>query len=565
MTMIDKKIREYLLPERILWETGGVKEAESLLRYNSDQAFFGGALGCVLEPGAAVLLDFGKELSGGVRIVCNECSGRKNARIRITFGESAMEALQPIGCKNATNDHAVRDEELTVPWVGELEYGNTGFRFVRIENKSTYSFTFRQVFAVYVHCNAERIGEFRCSDERLDRIWEVGAHTVFLNMQDYVYDGVKRDRVVWIGDMHPETSAILRLFGADERVERSLEFVRDNTPPSQWMNAIPSYSMWWMRIVYDYWLYTGKESFIRRQIPYVRELSERFAACVDANGDMAITDRFIDWPSSGDAAAQTEGVRALLKIALECAVRLLETFGTSTDTTRIAACEKAADSLCRAKAKPCSNKQAAALSVLAELSEAEKTNESLFSVEPLKGLSSFLGYYVLQARSRAGDTKGALDLVRGFWGKMVELGATTFWEDFNIDWAEGAKPIDTVLASDEYDVHGDNGGYCYSGYRHSLCHGWAAGPVPFLSECVLGIRVLEAGCKRVEIAPDLGDLQWAEGAFPTPYGPLWVRHERVGNAIRTDFRAPKEVECIVRTKGIAPQREREKEILTISV
>lgn len=65
--MIDKKIREYLLPERILWETGGVKEAESLLRYNSDQAFFGGALGCVLEPGAGVLLDFGKELSGGVR------------------------------------------------------------------------------------------------------------------------------------------------------------------------------------------------------------------------------------------------------------------------------------------------------------------------------------------------------------------------------------------------------------------------------------------------------------------------------------------------------------------
>ena len=565
MTMIDKKIHEYLLPERILLETGGVTDAKSLLRYNSDQAFFGGALGCILEPAAAVLLDFGKELSGGVRIICNECSGRKNARIRITFGESAMEALQPIGCKNATNDHAVRDEELTVPWVGEIEYGNTGFRFVRIENKSTYSFTFRQVFAVYVHCDAECVGVFRCSDERLDRIWEVGAHTVFLNMQDYVYDGVKRDRVVWIGDMHPETSAILRLFGADERVERSLELVRDNTPPSQWMNAIPSYSMWWLRIIYDYWLYTGKEGFIRRQIPYVRKLSKRLAACVDGEGQMTITDRFIDWPSSEDTDAQTAGVRALLKIALECAVRLLKTFGTAADVMGIISCEKAVERLCCLKAKTCTNKQAAALSVLAGLSDAEWTNDRLFSVEPLRGLSSFLGYYVLLARSIAGDTKGALDLVRGFWGKMVELGATTFWEDFNIDWAEGARPIDSILAPNEYDVHGDNGGYCYSGYRHSLCHGWAAGPVPFLSECVLGIRVLEAGCKCVAIVPDLGDLEWAEGTFPTPYGSLWVRHERVGDAIRTDFRAPQEVKCIVRVKDASIHSEDEKASLAVTL
>ena len=35
-------------------------------------------------------------------------------------------------------------------------------------------------------------------------------------------------------------------------------------------------------------------------------------------------------------------------------------------------------------------------------------------------------------------------------------------------------------------MHGDNGAHCYSGFRHSLCHGWSAGPVPFLAEAVLG-------------------------------------------------------------------------------
>ena len=49
------------------------------------------------------------------------------------------------------------------------------------------------------------LGSFECSDERLNTIWQTGAYTVHLNMQDYLWDGIKRDRLVWIGDMHPET------------------------------------------------------------------------------------------------------------------------------------------------------------------------------------------------------------------------------------------------------------------------------------------------------------------------------------------------------------------------
>ena len=50
---------------------------------------------------------------------------------------------------------------------------------------------------------------FHCSDERLNRIWHTGAYTVLLNMQDYLYDGPKRDRIIWMGDMHPEIRCIL--------------------------------------------------------------------------------------------------------------------------------------------------------------------------------------------------------------------------------------------------------------------------------------------------------------------------------------------------------------------
>ena len=64
------------------------------------------------------------------------------------------------------------------------------------------------------------------------------------------------------------------------------------------------------------------------------------------------------------------------------------------------------------------------------------------------------------------------------------------------------------------------------GFRHSLCHGWASGPTAWLSQTVLGIKPMEPGFKRVRIAPQLGNLKWAEGSYPTPLGPIHVRHER---------------------------------------
>ena len=37
------------------------------------------------------------------------------------------------GKGGATNDHAIRDQELILTWLGVYETGNSGFRFVRID------------------------------------------------------------------------------------------------------------------------------------------------------------------------------------------------------------------------------------------------------------------------------------------------------------------------------------------------------------------------------------------------------------------------------------------------
>lgn len=151
--------------------------------------------------------------------------------------------------------------------------------------------------------------------------------------------------------------------------------------------------------------------------------------------------------------------------------------------------------------------------------------------ESLQGLSTFYGYYVLQARAAAGDYQGCLDVIRRFWGGMLDLGATTFWEDFNLDWTKDAVGIDQLVPPGKKSIHADYGAYCYKGLRHSLCHGWASGPTVWLTEHVLGIRPLEPGCKTLRIEPHLGDLEFAEGHFPAPSGTVSVSHRKTTSGV----------------------------------
>ena len=182
---------------------------------------------------------------------------------------------------------------------------------------------------------------------------------------------------------------------------------------------------------------------------------------------------------------------------------------------------------------------------LAGALDAKKANDEVVAVEGARGFSTFYGYYMLEAMAKAGNYEGAMQVIRDFWGGMLDMGATTFWEDFNIDWLDGAAPIDAIVPEGKKDIHGDFGAYCYVGFRHSLCHGWASGPTSWLSRHVLGVEVVEPGCKVVRISPNLGDLEWAEGSFPTPYGDIKLSHKRGADGnIVSKIDAPKGVKVI---------------------
>ena len=208
-------------------------------------------------------------------------------------------------------------------------------------------------------------------------------------------------------------------------------------------------------------------------------------------------------------------------------------------------CAKASKKLKKYTPDHNQSKQGAALMALAGLMKAEKADKEVLSVGGAKNFSTFYGYYMLEAMAKAGNYQGAMDIISEYWGAMLDLGATTFWEDFNIDWMENAARIDELVPEGKVDVHSSYGGYCYVGFRHSFCHGWASGPTAWLSRYVLGVQVLEPGCRKVKIEPHLGHLNRVEGSFPTPYGVIRIKHEKQANGkVLSDIQVPEGVELV---------------------
>ena len=559
----DTRSRTYIPPTRIVWQQDSacIEGEENLLKPGIGQADLANRNPCVLRSSAtahpALLLDFGKELQGGLQFVTGMPASQKPVRIRVRLGESVSEAMCEIDGKNgATNDHAIRDFTLSLPWLGVQEVGNSGFRFARIELlDDSVELQLKEVRAISTLRDIPYRGSFRSNDERLNRIWQTGAYTVHLNMQEYLWDGVKRDRLVWIGDMHPEVMTINSVFGYNEVVPKSLSLIRDITPLPGWMNGISSYSIWWLLIQRDWYYYQGDWQFLKAQQPYATELLRHLISKVDAQGKEQLDgNRFLDWPSSENLPAINAGLQAMMIQALRAGVELSHLY---EDEALAQACQATLDRAIRYTQKhpqrfpakageiKAGDKQAAALLTIAGVLDPQTANSQCLAEDGAKGFSTFYGYYMLRAMAMAGNYQGALDVIRTYWGAMLDVGATTFWEDFNMEWLPNAARIDELVPAGKKDIHGDYGAYCYQGFRHSLCHGWASGPTSWLSEFVLGVQVVEPGCRTIRITPHLGDLQWVEGSFPTPYGDIQVRHEKEANGdIKSQIEAPKEIRII---------------------
>lgn len=553
----DEITRAYITPVKVIWQSdtknNQVKNTGVLLTEFDGQLSTSGEGMCVLrsddEVQASVLLDFGTELYGGIEIAAAIRGEKKPVKVRIRLGESVSEAMSDCidntvpGMSSATNDHSLRDYTLELPWLGTIEVGNSGFRFVRIDllDKGV-ELPIRSVRATFRYRDIPYLGSFRCDNERLNKIWETGAYTVHLNMQEYLWDGIKRDRLVWLGDIHPEIMTINTVFGDQEVVKKSLDFGRNTTPLPGWMNGISSYSLWWIIAHRDLYLYHGDRDYLKEQQVYLSALLRQIISKIGPDGKENLDGgRFLDWPTATDPNVIHSGLQSLTVMAMEAGKDIA---GWLNDADLNDLCTKTSKSLNGYLPLAHGNKQAAALLTLAGVLPPTQASSVI-----LKGgandFATFYGYYMLEALAKDGKYKEAMSIISDYWGAMLDLGATTFWENFNYEERINAVSIDQLPDTSRFNIHVDGGDHCYIGLRASLCHGWASGPTAWLTAHVLGIQVIEPGAKVIRVHPNLGDLSFAEGSFPTPYGIVKVKHvKQPDGKVKSEIEAPKEIKII---------------------
>lgn len=529
--------------EKIKVAKGEIENAENLLKEKELQIGLRERETTKLKGCSHIVLDFGKEISGGVRILTYRVKGNK--RVRLRFGESLTESCAEIGEKNATNDHALRDMTVEVQDFSDMSFGQTGFRFVRIDTLSEDAeIELKGIVGVSFEDEREEIGKFESEDGLLNEIWRTASYTLRLCLQNgYYWDGIKRDRLVWIGDVYPEMKAAQSLYETIPETERSLRYTKEQTPLGEWINGIPMYSMWWLIILSDNYRHSGNREFAREQLTYAEGLISEFEKYVDEEGETHFGYNFIDWPThyeegEDEIKKQDEkaGVNYLLRIALQKTKELMEELGRESER-----CESLLKKLERKKYEVKKYKQIASLGVWS--GERREHNREVLLKGGAEGMSTFMSYEILTACAELGEYEKALKMLKEYYGGMLKLGATTFWEDFDVKWQEGASRIDEQPKEGEKDVHGDYGAFCYKGFRHSLCHGWSSGVIAYLREQVLGIKAEEAGFRKVRIEPHLSGLKHVKGSCPTPFGRIEVEYKMDGEGrIEKQIKVPKGIE-----------------------
>ena len=520
------ELQEEFLPVRIV-KSLDVEYPEGLMNPNLDWVSFKpDGFSCFQKKGSYVLLDFGKELCGGIRIITKGCGGM--AKWRLTFGESLTEACASVGEKNSTNDHSPRDFEILTSQLSDLRFGQTGFRFVRIELLTEAPATVQNIWAVSYLPKFEQEAKIVTNDALLNEIIETAAYTLKLNFQKgYIWDGIKRDRLVWSGDLHPEIITSLYMFGDNENIKNSLTVLRDSVGADGWINTIPSYSAWWVINLCDYCKMTGNWLFFHENREYALKVLKHFDDCIKDNGEVVLTDGygmeyFLDWSTFGYEDA-TIGVSALLCMMAQKFVLIEENENCRSIIEKLSPCLEVQTTM----------KPVRAFQVLAGRHH-PVDDVVMLQQNGAQGFSTFMAYYILTAIAKVGG-KNMLEILKTYYGGMLLKGATTFWEDFDIAWLEGSGRIDEFPQEGQKDIHGDFGKHCYTQFRHSLCHGWSSGVLAFIIEYVLGVHIADG---TVNFEPHLMGLTDIEAEIPINGGVLTISIHEDGMRIS----APDDVE-----------------------
>ncbi|HSC55078.1 MAG TPA: hypothetical protein VLC98_15710 [Phnomibacter sp.] len=467
----------------------------------------------------SMLVDFGKETFGFIQL--HGLVG--NGKLSVYYGESVEEALSTEHCETLdrvdVNNTAKQDQIMKL---------SKAYRFVNVQYDAGISLD--SVSMLYEYADVEQRGSFTCSDAEINQIYDVSQYTFELNTREFFIDGIKRDRWVWSGDAYQSYLMNYYSYFDSATVERTMYALRGKDPVTGHINTIMDYTFYWFMGIYDYYLYTGDTTFISTNYDRMKSLMDYVLGRRNKDGLMEWMPGdwiFIDWAAGLSKKGEVSFEQLLLARSLEtmaiCA-NLLNDEKAAGDYGKLAADmkqklfaiywndQKQALVHSRIDGKQTENvtRYANMFSIFfdyfnAQQKQAVKTSV-LMNDDIQKITTPYMRFYELEALCAMGEQSYVLKEMKDYWGGMLKLGATSFWEEYN-PGKSGAE---------HYAMYGRE-------FGKSLCHAWGASPLYLLGKYYLGVKPTAAGYSKYLVEPNLGGLEWMEGKVPTPEGDIELR------------------------------------------
>jgi hypothetical protein len=378
------------------------------------------------------------------------------------------------------------------------------------------------------------------------QILDVGWRTARLCAHESYMDCPYYEQLQYAGDTRIQ--ALVSLYTAgDARLmrnaiahlddSRTAEGATMSRAPTRQQQYIPPFSLWWIGMVHDYYMYVDDRAFVREMLPGVRAVLQFFGRHRKANGSLGLLPwwNYVDWTvewRSGVPPREADGSSAPLDLQLLLAYDWAARLETDLGSKAMAAEYAAAAAQLRGTIRPLywdegrrlfadtpARKQfsqhANVLAVLAGVStgtEAKDLVTRTLADSSLVQCSYYFRHYVHTALNVVGEGDRYLGLL-GEWELMLSRGLTTFAE--------------------RYERPGDP--------SRSDCHAWSSSPNFEIFRTVLGIDTAAPGFQKVRVRPFLGTLEQVSGSIPHPKGEVAVALERTGGALRVRVTLPPDV------------------------
>ena len=450
-----------------------------------------------------LILDFGDHRVGTFKIDIDQTGSPMDAPLylRLKFAEMpaelAAESSEYDGwlSRSWIQEEIVHIDELPATLELPRRYS---FRYVELKVIDTspkwQAVFYNPIVTSETSADLLKVKKPELEDEKLSKIYDVGLKTLADCMQDVFEDGPKRDRRLWLGDLRLQALANYATFDNKELVRRCLYLFAGMTTEEGKISAnvfvkpknIPDdtflfeYSLFFISTLYDLNEAHPDIKIVNELYPTCKKQMDITLGMFDQDGKLMVDEDypvFVDWSNefNKDTAGQAEAIYVLkqfIELARLVGEEELDKYEKSLELISSYARNKLYNSEKKLFVTTGDEYNIASQvwMVLAKVMSPEENKEIMTTMIqemfPVKNIATpYMYHHIVEALFEGGLEEEAVQLMKDYWGKMIDLGADTFWEAFDPD-------------DPDYSPYG-------SPILNSYCHAWSCTPVYLIHKYVL--------------------------------------------------------------------------------